>query len=93
VKSVIVSFQLWSSSESFNTLAAVVGYVGQEDPEKKADFQVLGAANQVSGWRTYVLSVETSTGKAGEVFVALGISVRWETDLSYSIDDVRITIS
>jgi hypothetical protein len=89
-KSVNVTFQLWSESKSFNTIAAVVGYIGEENPEIENDFQVLGAANQVSGWKPYTLSGEVNTG---EVHVALGISVRWETEMRYFIDSVEIKVT
>jgi len=91
-KSVNISFQLWSGEESFNTLAAVVGYIGENKPQAEDDFQVLGAANQVSGWRAYSLSNEIVTANTGEVYVALGISVRWETELIYFADSTEITI-
>ena len=92
-KSVNISFQLWSGEESFNTLVAVVGYIGINKPQAEPDFQVLGAANQVSGWKAYGLSKEIVTNNIGEVFVALGISVRWETKLIYFADSVEIRIN
>jgi hypothetical protein len=92
-KSVNISFQLWSGEESFNTLAAVVGYLGENKPQAEADFQVLGAANQLSGWKAYSFSSEIVTANTGEVYVALGISVRWETELIYFVDNAEITIN
>jgi hypothetical protein len=91
-KSVNISFQLWSGEESFNTLAAVVGYIDENKPQAENDFQVVGAANQVSGWKAYSLSNEIVTNNTGEVYVALGISVRWETELIYFADSVEIKI-
>jgi hypothetical protein len=61
-------------------------------PQVEADFQVLGAANLVSGWRAYSLSNEIFTTNTGEVYVALGISVRWETELIYFADNAEINI-
>src|SRR4030042_5053711 len=75
-KTVNMSFQLWSESESFNTIAEIVAYIGEDNPEVEDDFQVWGATNQVAGWKEYSLSNEISTGDTGEVFVAFGISVR-----------------
>lgn len=92
-KSVNVSYQLWSESESFNTLAVVVGHIGENNPVVEADFQVLGAANRVSGWLDYSFTSEINTNDTGEVYVAVGISVTWETDISYLIDAVSITVS
>ncbi len=91
-KSVNISFQLWSGEESFNILAVVVGYIGENKPQGEADFQVLGATNQVPGWKAYSFSSEIVTANTGEVYVALGISVRWETELIYFVDNAEITI-
>lgn len=92
-KNVNVSFQFWSQSESFNSLAVVVGYAGSQNPEVEEDFQILGSANQAEGWKTYNLKQQLQTGNSGDIYVALGFSVRWETDLTYFIDDVKITLS
>ncbi len=92
VTMVNVSFQLWSGSESFNTIAVAVGYAGKENPEAEADFQVLDATNQAAGWKTYSFSSEVQTGSMSEVYFALGISVRWETEMTYFIDDVTLNL-
>lgn len=92
LKPVNLSFQLWSESESFNTIAVFVGYIGVENPEKESDFQVIDPANQVAGWKEYSLSKELNSGATGEVFVALGISVRWETEMSYYVDRTQIVV-
>lgn len=88
-----VSFQVWSQSESFNTLAVIVGYAGSENPEVEEDFQILGSANEAEGWKTYSLNQQLQTDNLGDIHVALGFSVRWETDLTYFIDDVKITVT
>lgn len=87
-----VSFQLYSESESFNTIAAVYGYIGLRKPLREDDFTVLGPANTVKGWETYSYETELSTGLTGEAWVAVGISVRWETSMTYYIDDVEISL-
>jgi len=92
LKVVNLSFQLWSESESFNTIAVVMGYIGVENPEKESDFRVIDSANQVAGWKEYSLSKELNTGGTDEVFVALGISVRWETEMSYYVDKTQIVV-
>lgn len=93
IRNVTVSFQFWSETESFNELAVVVGYIGNETAEVEEDFQVIGAANQAEGWKTYSLSSEVHTGSSGDVHVALDISVRWETQMTYFIDNVDIAIN
>ena len=87
-----VSFWLYSEEESFNTIAAVVGYSGTLNPETEEDLEVLSAANQVAGWKQYSFEVTVNTGLNGDVWVALGISVRWETLITYYVDDVEIVI-
>jgi hypothetical protein len=84
-----LELQLYSDAESFNTIAVVVGYVGPRQPAHEEDLQVLGPANQAAGWRPYSLSVDA---EPGEAWVALGISVRWETEVAYWVDSVRVTV-
>ena len=88
-----VSFDFYSESESFNVIADVVGFAGTSNPEVEADFTVLGQANEVSGWKRYTHTATLKTGSSGEVWVAVGISVLWETEMTYNLDDVEVTIS
>jgi hypothetical protein len=90
---VTVSFDFYSESESFNVIASVVGFAGSSNPEVEADFTVLGQANEVSEWKRYTHTATLNTGSSGEVWVAIGISVRWETEMTYNLDDVKVTIS
>lgn len=90
---VTVSFDFYSESESFNVIASVVGFAGSSNPEVEADFTVLGQANEVSGWKRYTHTATLNTGSSGEVWVAIGISVCWETEMTYNLDDVKVTIS
>jgi len=84
-----LEFQLYSETESFNTLAVAVAHIGPTQPELEEDLQVLGPANQVAGWKLYSLSVDASPGDA---WVAFGISVRWETEMTYWVDSVKVTV-
>ncbi|MGQ9719650.1 MAG: hypothetical protein ACUVWK_07445 [Nitrososphaerales archaeon] len=89
-----VFFWLYSEFESqANTIAGVVAYIGMDEPKEEEDFQRLGAANQVSGWREYYYSKNLNTGSSNEVWIAFGITVLWETYMSYAIDDVRILVN
>ena len=87
-----VSFDLYSESESFNVIAAVVAFAGTSDPEVEADLKVIGKANDVPGWKRYTYITTLETDSSGKVWVALGISVRWETEMTYNVDDVAVTI-
>jgi len=88
-----VSFDFYSESESFNVIADVVGFAGTSNPEVEADFTVLGQANEVSGWKRYTHTATLKTGSSGEVWVAVGIGVLWETEMTYNLDNVEVTIS
>ena len=85
-----VSFWLYSETESFNTIAAVVAYAGAAQPVSEEDFTVIGSANEAAGWKNYQHTADVTTGSNGEAYVALGISVRWETYMTYYIDDIVI---
>ena len=89
---VSVSFDLYSESESLNVITAVVAFAGTSNSEVEADLKVVGKANDISGWKrcTYIAKLETDS--SGEVWVALGKSVRWETEMTYNVDDVKVTI-
>ncbi|MGB9842576.1 MAG: hypothetical protein ACPLKZ_07695 [Candidatus Bathyarchaeales archaeon] len=89
---VSVSFWLYSEQESFNTIAAVVAYAGTTKPTVEEDFAVVGTANEAAGWKKYVYTSTLNTDSSGEVWVAFGISVRWETYMTYYIDDVKIEV-
>ncbi|MCW3981749.1 MAG: hypothetical protein NWE81_01335 [Candidatus Bathyarchaeota archaeon] len=86
-----ISFQLYSEAESFNLIASACAYAGTADPEIEEDFTVLGAANQVAGWKRYTYR-PTIQAESTKIWVALGITVAWETAMTYNIDDVRVAI-
>ena len=88
-----VSFEFYSEQESFNVIAGVCAYAGISDPEVEAAFSILGQANEVAGWKYYTHETTLQTGSSGEVWVAVGITVSWETEMTYNVDDVKVTIS
>jgi hypothetical protein len=71
----------------------VVAYAGLVEPQVEDDFAVVGLANEAAGWKNYVYTADLNTDSNGEVWVAVGITVRWETYMTYYIDDVRIEIA
>src|SRR5690606_25143887 len=81
-----LSFYLWSESESFNTLANVAAFAGTPAPTLEADFDTRQAANQSAGWRRYNYAFNVRSRGDGNIWVALGISAVWETELTYYID-------
>jgi hypothetical protein len=88
-----VSFEFYSEQESFNVVAGVCTYAGISKPEAEANFTVIGNANEIAGWKRYTHETTLYTGSSDEVWVAVGITVRWETEMTYNVDDVKVTIS
>ena len=88
-----VSFEFYSEHESFNIVARVCAYAGISNPEVEADFTILGQANQVAGWKRYTHETTLYAGSSEEVWIAVGITVSWETEMTYNVDDVKVTIS
>jgi hypothetical protein len=87
-----ISFDFYSEQESFNTIAAICAYAGIRKPEAEEDFNVIGSANEVAGWKKYSFTTDIDAGFSEEIWVALGISVRWETRMTYYIDNVEVKI-
>lgn len=87
-----LSFDLWSESESFNIIIHPAAFAGPNPPQVEEDFDTSQDGNLVAGWRTYDYSFETSASETGEVWVAFGISVVWETEVLYYIDNVQVNI-
>jgi hypothetical protein len=87
-----VSFEFYSEQESFNVIAGVCTYVGVSNPEVEEEFIVLSPANEVTGWKRYTYNTSLHTSSA-EIWIALGITVRWETEMTYNIDDVKVAIN
>jgi hypothetical protein len=87
-----VSFEFYSGNESFNVIAGVVGFAGTFNPENEADFTVLGQADEVAGWSRYTHRATLNTDSSGEVWVAVGITALWETEMTYRLDDVKVML-
>jgi hypothetical protein len=85
-----LSFELWSASESFNTLANIAAYAGSEPPGEENDFNLHQTANQVEGWKTYEYAFDVHSNAEGQLWVALGVSVVWETEITYYVDNVHV---
>ena len=88
-----VSFEFYSETESFNVIADVVGFAGTSNPEVEADFADLGQANGVAGWKRYTHTANVNTGSSEEVWIAVGITALWETEMTYNLDDIEVTVT
>lgn len=91
-RTVRLSFDLWSPSESFNTLANVATYAGGQAPAAEADFDLSQQADQAEGWQRYSYSLSAAPGPGGELWVAVGISAVWETEVTYYIDELVVEV-
>ncbi len=88
---VTLSFYLWSPERSDTIRAYVVAYAGAIMPVEEAEFTHKEPADKTKGWRRYQFTMPVApTG--GELWVALGISVAWETLLEYFIDEIRVEV-
>ncbi|MDD1767655.1 MAG: hypothetical protein LUQ27_03695 [Methanomassiliicoccales archaeon] len=88
-----ISFYVFSETESFNVLAQIVAYANVSQPSDEADFEKIGQANPAAGWNKFEMSKDVEVASGQPIYVAIGITVAWETILEYEFDDVRITIS
>lgn len=103
-----VSALAYSASESFNTLAHFVMYLGTERPIVEEDFPAPGenttdtpnasrgglreTLNQQEGWRSYGFGWNVPEDNNGTLWAAFGISAVWETQMDYQVDDLRIEL-
>lgn len=86
-----LSFYLWSPERSDNIRAHVVAYAGALMPVEEAEFTHREPADKTKGWRRYQFTMPVSFTE-GELWVALGISVAWETLLEYFVDEIRVEV-
>jgi hypothetical protein len=89
---VTLSFAFWSAALSDNLLANVAAFGGTERPRREEDFDLTQSANQTVGWKQHNYTFDLTTDATGRIWVALGVNAVFETQLTYFIDDVRITI-
>lgn len=97
----------WSASESFNTIAHLVMYAGPGRPSSEGSFPEPGTnssdagvtdngglrepLNQAEGWIPYAFSWKTPELETETIYIAVGISAVWETEMTYFVDDVKLS--
>lgn len=87
---IALAFQQFSLEQSdFNTFE-VKAAISTENPNQQADFTTIGNTDTVAGWAPFEYD-RLITSATGEVWVALGIRVAWETHRDYWIDHVVVT--
>lgn len=103
-----VSAMAWSETESSNTLAHLVLYLGPDRPIEEEDFPPPGEnttdepeaprgglredLNKQEGWREYGFGWTVPEDTNGTLWAAVGISVVWETEIRYFVDDLEIQL-
>lgn len=103
---VTVTAQLWSESESFNTLRDAVMRLGTEPPEVEEEFPHPGVNTTdlgerpygglreplwlTDGWREYAFEWTTPELSTDTLHVAVGTAVIWEGDATHYVDDITV---
>jgi hypothetical protein len=88
---VSLSFQLFSLEQSDFNQFGVGAVISPENPERQEHFTPIGITDTAAGWVSYEYD-QTVTSPTGQVWVALGIRVAWETHRDYWIDHVAVTV-
>ncbi len=102
------SVYAWSPSESFNVVRQLVAYLGPEQPTEEFDFPQSGENSsdwgesdngglreplqRAEGWEEYSFTWETPTLDVEELYFAVGVTVVWEADRIFWIDDVSVSL-
>lgn len=102
-----VAAQAWSRSESFNTLRHLVMRLGAEKPRSEDDFPDPGMTSSLvtgapygglrqplhlaEGWREYDFEWTVDDAPA-TLYLAVGVSVVWESDATHYVDDVEVSL-
>jgi hypothetical protein len=87
---VALSFQLFNQFQSdFNTFELKAA-ISTNNPNEQADFTTIGSTDSAEGWVPFNYE-DTITSPSGQVWVAAGIRVAWETHRDYWIDHVVVS--
>lgn len=101
------SVAAWSASESFNTIGHLVASLGPRPPDDEASFPRPGEnstgqhwasgglrepLNRTAGWDRYAFSWQTPVFNMDRLYLAIGISAVWETELTYFVDNITVTL-
>ena len=85
-----LAFHLFNEFQSdFNTFQ-VKAAISTGNPDVQADFTTIGETDSAAGWVPFMFG-DTITSPSGQVWVAAGIRVAWETPRVYWIDHVAVS--
>ena len=89
-----LEFRFWSPFKgSINNLAYAVGYIGLQAPAGEQSFVRIAPVAEIGEWDLLELTEtvqKEAVAETGEIWVAVGFSVVWETQQTYFIDEVRV---
>ncbi len=99
----------WSENESFNTRAYLVMHLGFSAPQVEEDFPPPGenstgdenatsgglreVLDKAPGWAEYRFEWTIPASQAREVYMSVGISAVWETELVFYVDDLTVELT
>lgn len=100
------SVRAFAASESFNTVRQLVVALGPDAPAEEGDFPApdttstpdspIGGLREPldrqAGWSEYAFEWATPGLDVDELFLAVGVTVVWETDRTDYLDDVRVSL-
>ena len=91
---VSISFKFYCGMESFNTITQVITYCNVTNPEIEDDLieGIIGSGEQALEWKDFSRKLAIVTESENALWVAIGMSVVWETEITHYIDDLKITI-
>jgi hypothetical protein len=86
-----LGFQLFNDELSEVNTFQVKAVISTQNPNLQPDFTLIGETNTAEGWVPFG-HTQTVNSATGQVWVALGIRVAWETPRVYYIDHVTVAI-
>ena len=89
---IVLSFQLWSPTQSEINNWEVVASVGTINPEVEEDLIELGETNRDGTWIYYELDRTITLDQPGTVYTALGLNIVYNDTRTYGFDSTAITI-
>ncbi|HEY3393146.1 MAG TPA: PEP-CTERM sorting domain-containing protein [Lacipirellulaceae bacterium] len=87
---VSLSFQLFNEFQSDFSTFEVKAAISTQNPNEQADFTTIGSTDSAEGWVPFTYE-DTIISPSGQVWVAAGIRVAWETPRVYWIDHVTVS--
>ena len=86
-----LDFQLFNLFQGDFGTFEVKAAISTENPKQQADFTTIGSTDTAEGWVPFCMTKAIITSPSGQVWVALGIRVSFETHRDYWIDHVIVS--